>query len=137
MNNQSSFNEDLLRHYVSPEKIEEAPAGFTSKVMSQIRSEAITVPEKEPVWKKYMVPGISVLITLLLITSAFLIPEDQIDTISPTVLNLIKNLQFSIPRIDFCSMLSLTLPSVTIYTIIGIGCLSIFDKALSGIFKRR
>jgi hypothetical protein len=121
---------------MAPKKIEEAPDGFTSKVMSRIRIEAVSVAVKEPAWKKYMIPVISVLTTLILVAAAFLIPENQNDTVSLTVLRIIKNLNFSIPEINFSSLFRLTLPSVTLYTIIGIACLSIFDKALSGIFKK-
>lgn len=136
MNNQTNIKEDLLRQYIGPEKIEEAPDGFTSKVMSLIRSEAVSVAVKEPAWKKYMVPVISVLITVILIATAFLLPDKQTDTVSLPLLKLVNNLRFSIPEIDLSSLVRLTLPSVTLYTVIGIACLTIFDKALSGIFKK-
>jgi hypothetical protein len=87
-------------------------------------------------WKKYMVPAISALITVSLFVAAFLIPENQTDTVSLTILKIIKNLKFSIPEIDLSSIFTLTLPSVALYTIIGIVCLTIFDRALSGIFKK-
>ena len=34
MNNQEKFKEDFLRQYINREKIEKAPDGFTSKVMT-------------------------------------------------------------------------------------------------------
>jgi ethanolamine ammonia-lyase large subunit len=136
MNNQGNFNEDLLRKYISREKIEEAPDGFTSKVMARVSKEATPVVVREHMWKKYMVPAISALITVSLFVAAFLIPENQTDTVSLTILKIIKNLKFSIPEIDLSSIFTLTLPSVALYTIIGIVCLTIFDRALSGIFKK-
>jgi hypothetical protein len=136
MNNQSNFKEDLLRQYIGPEKIENAPEGFTSKVMTQIRLENVPVASGEQIRKRNLVPVISVLITLSLIAAAFLIPENQIDTVSIPVLKIIRNFKFSMPEVDISSLFRISLPSVTLYTIIGIACLTIFDKALSGIFKR-
>jgi hypothetical protein len=137
MNNQRNINEDLLRKYISREKIEEAPEGFTSKVMAQVSKESVPVAAKENVWKKNMVPAISVMITLALFITAFLMPDNQIDTVSLPVLKLIKNLKFSLPEIDLSSLFRLTLPSVTLYTVIGVAFLTVFDRALSGIFKSR
>lgn len=136
MNNDSKLKDDLLRQYIRPEKIEEAPEGFTSKVMFRIGTEAAPVTVKEYFWKKHLIPLVSGIITLALIIFAFLIPENQSGTTLP-VLNLLKNIKVSLPEVDFSTFPSLNLPSVTVYTIIGIACLTIFDKALSGIFKRR
>ena len=41
MNNQEKYKEDLLRQYINPEKIEKAPEGFTSKVMTRIQLETL------------------------------------------------------------------------------------------------
>ena len=80
MNNQEKYNEDLLRQYIAPEKIENAPERFTSRVMTRIRLEKmpLLVPER---WiKRNLVPVIFSAVTLLLIASAFLIPESQSDS---------------------------------------------------------
>jgi uncharacterized membrane protein YuzA (DUF378 family) len=136
MNNQRNFNEDLLRKYISREKIEEAPDGFTSKVMERVSKETAPKAAGEHLWKKYMIPGISAIITISLFITALLIPENKLDTVSLPVLKLIKDLKISTPEIDFSSIFRLSIPSVLLYTLIGIACLTIFDKALSGIFKR-
>jgi len=136
MNNEKDIKDDLLRRYLNPEKIGEAPEGFTSKVMFRIGSEVAPVAVKEHFWKKNMVPVVSVLITMMLIILAFLLPEDKSAT-SLYLLNILKNIELSLPKADLSGLSNITLPSVTIYTIIGIACLTIFDKALSGIFKRR
>jgi hypothetical protein len=136
MDNGNKFNDDLLRKYIRPEKIEEAPEGFTSRVMFRIGSETAPVKVAGHFWKKNLVPAVSCLVTLLLILSALLLPESQPDTTLP-FLNFLKNIKLSLPETDLSGLLKLNLPSVTIYTIIGIACLSVFDKALSGIFKRR
>jgi hypothetical protein len=136
MNNQKKFNEDPLLKYISREKIEDAPEGFTSKVMELVRKESARVAARESVWKINRVPVVSVLVILSLFAVAFLMPDNQIDSISLPVLKLIKNLKFSLPEIDLSSLYRLTLPSVTFYTVIAIAFLTIFDKALSGIFKK-
>jgi hypothetical protein len=91
---------------------------------------------KVPFWRKNLVPAVSALITLSLIILAFLLPEDKSAT-SLYLLNILKNIEVSLPKADLSGLSSFNLPSVTIYTIIGIACLTVFDKALSGIFKRR
>lgn len=136
MNNETKLNDDLIRKYISPEKIEEAPEGFTSRVMFRIGSEVAPVKGKVHFWKKNLIPAVSGLVTFLLILSAFMLPESPGETTLP-LLNLLKNIKLSLPEADLSALLKLNLPSVTIYTIIGIACLTVFDKALSGIFKRR
>ena len=136
MNNQEKYNEDLLRQYIAPEKIENAPEGFTSRVMTRLRLEKmpLLVPER---WiKRNLVPVIFSAVTLLLIASAFLIPESQSDLLALPVLKLIKNLKFSMPEINFSSILHFNLPSVIMYAFIGILVLTVFDRALYGIFHR-
>jgi hypothetical protein len=136
MNNQEKYTEDLLRQYITPEKIENAPEGFTSKVMTQILLEKQTLSVPERSWEKNLIPIISVAVTALLIASAFLIPHSQDDSEISSVLNLLKNVNFSMPELKASSIFRLTLPSVTIYVFIGILILTVFDRALYGIFHR-
>jgi hypothetical protein len=136
MNNQEKYKEDLLRQYINPERIEKAPEGFTSKVMSAIQTEILPLMRAEKVKKKNLVPVISAVVTILLIASAFLIPGSQTDSLAKPVLSLIKNIKFSMPEINLSSIFQLTFPSVTMYVFIGILILSVFDRALYGIFHR-
>ncbi len=136
MNSQSNYSDDLLRQYITPEKREEAPEGFTSKVMLGIRSETDPSGVTGYVWMKNIVPAVSALVTLLLIVAAYLIPDSQSETMDLPVLKLLNNIKLSIPELDLSSVFKLTFPSVTLYVIIGIICLTVFDKALSGIFRR-
>ncbi|MGD0756244.1 MAG: hypothetical protein ABR927_14420, partial [Bacteroidales bacterium] len=99
MNNREKINDDLLRQYISPEKIEKAPEGFTSKVMTRVQLETRALILAEKSWKKNLVPAISAAITILLIASAFLIPGSQSDAFANPVLSLFKNLNFSMPEI--------------------------------------
>lgn len=136
MNNDSNLNGDLLRQYISPEKIENAPEGFTSRVMFRIGSEKTPEKVKEHFFKIHLVPIVSITMILLLIIAAFLIPESQSGT-TLAILNFFKNIKLSLPEADLSDLFRLNLPSVSIYIIIGIACLTVFDKALSGIFKSK
>lgn len=136
MNNQEKYKEDLLRQYINPESIEKSPEGFTSKVMTNIQMETMTLTASERLRKKNLVPIISAIITVLLIVSAFIIPGSQSDSLNPTVLSLIKSIKFSMPEINLSSIFHLNLPSVMTYVFIGILILTLFDRALYGIFHR-
>jgi len=137
MNNQEVCKEDLLRHFISPEKIEKAPEGFTSNVMTRVHllETSPLIPAKRP-WKKNLVPAISAAVIVLLIASALLIPGSQPDSLANPALSLFKNLKFSMPAINMSSIFRFTLPSVMIYAFIGILILTLFDRALYRIFHR-
>jgi MFS superfamily sulfate permease-like transporter len=136
MNNQGKYEEDLLRHYINPEKIEKAPERFTLKVMDQIISEnqLSTVSVKSHV--KNMVPVISTIVVILLLTAAFLIPGKESEQIGIPFLKLLNNIKSSIPGVDLSSIFRLTLPSVIMYVCLGILVLTLFDRALYSLFHR-
>jgi hypothetical protein len=136
MNNQEEQKEDLLRKYITSERIEKAPEGFTSKVMTRLQLETMPLIAAGKSRKKNLVPFISVTVTILLLVSAFLIPGSQYDSLTNPVLNLIKNIKFLMPEINLSSIFRITLPSVTMYVFIGILILTLFDRALHGIFHR-
>jgi len=136
MNKKGKYEEDLLKKYINPERIEMAPEGFTSKVMTRIQME--NASDKVSVWsvKKNLIPVISIAVTLILLAAAFLIPGSQADSLTPVVLKLIKNIKPLLPELSVSSIFRLTLPSVMMYVLIGILVLSVFDRALHGIFHR-
>jgi hypothetical protein len=136
MNNQKKYEEDLLKKYINPQRIEMAPEGFTSKVMTRIQLE--NAHDKAPgrYAKKNLVPVISIAVTLILLAAAFLIPGSQTDSLTPTVLKLINFIKPLLPQLSVSSIFRLTLPSVMMYVLIGILVLTIFDRALYGIFHR-
>ena len=136
MNSQEIYKEDLLRQYIDPEMIEEAPKGFTSKVMTQIQLESKLLPVTHTLREKSFVPVISASVTVLLIAAAFLIPDNKSASLTSLFLNLSKNLKISLPEVDLSSVFRLTLPSVMIYVFLGILILTLFDRALYHIFHR-
>ena len=136
MNNQEKRTDDLLSKYITSERIEKAPDGFTSKVMTLVRLEKSHLVSEESSWKKNLVPVLSIVITVLLIVSAYLIPSGKTDSIASPVLSLIKNLKLSFPDVNISSVFRLSLPSVIMYAIVGIIILTVFDRALSRVFHR-
>ena len=136
MNNTDKHTDDLLREFITPERIEKAPDGFTSKVMTLVRLEKSHLLPVERPWKKNLVPMISVVVTVILLVSAFLIPSGKTDPISNPVMSLIKNLKLSFPDVNISSVFRFSLPSVMMYAIIGIIILTVFDRALFRVFHR-
>jgi hypothetical protein len=136
MNNQEKYDEDLLKKYINPERIEKAPEGFTPKVMTRIHLENAYDKVPGRAAKKNLVPLISIAVTLILLAAAFLIPGSQTDSFTPAVLKLINNIKPLLPELSVSSIFRLTLPSVMMYVLIGILVLTVFDRALHGIFHR-
>jgi hypothetical protein len=133
MDNQEKYTDDFLRKYIIPERSEKAPEGFTSKIMTRVQLETKLV---EKAHSKNFVPLISAVVTLLLIAAAFLIPGSQNGKLFDTATSLINNINIQFPSVDLSSVFSLTLPSITLYVVIGIFVLTLFDKALQGIFRK-
>jgi hypothetical protein len=63
-------------------------------------------------------------------------PGKESDSMVLPLLKFFKNIKSSLPEINFSLVLSLTLPSVLMYVFIGIFVLTLFDRALYGIFHR-
>jgi hypothetical protein len=136
MNNQEKIKEDILREFIYPERIEKAPEGFTSKVMTLIQMESIPLKNSEKSRNRNIIPYLSVAITLLLIIATFLIPADKSGSFSLILLEQIKNIKITLPAFDLNSIFNFSLPAIILYVIIGIIVLTLFDLALSGIFHR-
>jgi hypothetical protein len=134
MNDKEKYQEDHLRNYIVPGRREEAPGGFTSKVMTRIGLD--TIPLVEGSRKRNLVPYISVLVTILLIATAFLIPHNDTDLFSLTLMSIIKGINFSFPKMNLSSIFQLSMPAVITYAFIGILVLTVFDRALYRFFKK-
>ncbi len=136
MKTQQKYKEDTLNKYINIDTIEKAPEGFTSKVMSGIQVE--TAPWKSSVGLRNMnlVPVISVAITLLLCVAALLMPHVNNDQIAQPVTNFMKSILLHLPKVEFGSVLKFNLPATLIYISVAILMLTLFDRALSGIFHR-
>jgi len=136
MDKQEKYKEDLLRQYINPERIEKAPEGFTSKVMTRIQIEAAPLKDTGRLQNKNLVPVISAAITILLIVVASLLPGSEADLSALPVVELIKNIKVSLPEINLTSIFSFNLPGLLIYIFVGILILTVFDRALNILFNR-
>ncbi len=73
MNKLYDSEKDPLLKYLDPERIEKAPENFTGRIMSKITAEIAIAGNTDRLTTKSRVPLISVIVTLVLIASAFLL----------------------------------------------------------------
>ena len=137
MNDQEKFKGDILRHYINPERIEKAPEGFTSKLMTRIHIETRPLKVAGRWQNMSLIPVISSVVTILLTAAAFLIPGSDTDPLALPVIKLIKNIKVPLPEIDLTTIFRLDLPTIMIYIFIGILILSLLDRALNVLFHRK
>lgn len=136
MNKLEESEKDLLKEYLSPEKIEMAPKDFTENVMRLVLIEKEQLQPAEKQRSEYFVPILSVLVTLILIITAYLSPMESND---PMIINSMKmlehiNNQALKFRIDF--IFDINFPHWLIYFFIGVLFFAILDKFLNGVFQR-
>ena len=133
MNRPEKFDDDILSRFISPEKIEKAPEGFTQRTMIRLQSEKEVVIWEKSV-KDYRIPLISALITLVLIITAVLFSSSKDYIPDLSILNPIGKI--SLPELNFDKLFSFTLPELLIYISIGVFLLLLFDQVLSRFFHR-
>jgi len=137
MNNQEKNKEDLLKQYLNTEKIEKAPEGFTSKVMSRIQVEALPLRPAGRIRNISLVPIVSAVVTILFVVAALLIPGSASESFALPGLNLFNNTKAYLPQIDFTSIIRITPPLSLIYVLAGILILMLFDRILNLFFHRQ
>jgi hypothetical protein len=136
MNNQDQHDEDLLKRFINPERIEKAPEGFTSRSLARIRIDAQSARVNKGIFLKYRIPLISAIITTGLIIAAIIIPANETDSVGATLWKFFQSLEFSLPRINNTLLQDLNLPGWIAYAIVGILLLGLVDRTLFGIFKK-
>ena len=136
MNKQDQNDEDLLRKFINPERIEKAPEGFTSKTLTRIQIENQSERVRNGFFIKNRVPLISVAITIGLIMAAIMVPTNETGFVGSAIWEYFQNIEFTLPGINNSYFLNLDIPNWISFTIIGIFLLGFFDKALFGIFHK-
>jgi len=136
MNDPKKFDEDLLRKYISPERIEKAPDGFPSKIMSRIQVNTRMAEVHGRFRVKSLVPLISAIITFILFLAAVLLPGSESDSVGLTLFRFIRNIEFSLSKIDLAPVFDFNIPGWVTYVFINILVLSFFDRLLSEFFNR-
>jgi hypothetical protein len=136
MNEQDKYDEDLLRKFINPERMEKAPDGFTSKTLTRIQIEAQSARIKKRFFIRNRVPLISAVITIVLIIAAITIPANGTESVGSTLWKYFQDLKISLPRLDNTYFGELNLPVWIKYTAILLFILAFLDRALSRIFRR-
>jgi hypothetical protein len=136
MNKQEQYEEDLLRKFINPERIEKAPAGFTSKTMTRIQIETQEARLKQGFLAKNLVPLISAVIISGLIVIAVLVPANNADSVGSVFWQYLQNIKITIPRISGTIFKDSTMPGWIIYAIVAFPLLVFFDKVLFGFFHK-
>lgn len=131
MNTQEEFKDDPIGRYLNKEMVENAPSGFTEKVMSRVNLEARPVHKR-----KSYVPAISLAVILILTGVAFALPSGGNEIAQLPWMKFFHNIELPSLKINLDSLLRIRLPGYLPYLCISILLLSVFDRALSGIFHR-
>jgi hypothetical protein len=134
MINRENHTEDSLRQFANPEMISKAPEGFTACVMKKVQIEARPAIITEKHRSRNLVPLISAAITILLIAASVLVSDNNQDLWAYPVLEYFRSFRISLPKIDLTSIFSSDISTIAVYALIGIFILSLFDRALYGIF---
>jgi hypothetical protein len=128
MNKQEMNDDDLLRKFLNPERIEKAPEGFTSKTLTRIQIETQSAKMNKGFFIKNRVPIVSAATTAGLIIAAIIIPAGETESVGSTIWKYLQDLEFTLPN--------LSLPGWVSYIMIGIFLLGLFDRALFGLFHK-
>jgi len=136
MNKLGKFEDDILRRYINPGKIEKAPEGFTGRLMTRIQIEKVPLKVPGKFRMNYLVPVISGTIIVLLIISSIVFGTPENITDSDPVFRFIHSVRIPLPDIKFDNFASITIPGLISYVIIGIFVLTLFDRILYNLFHR-
>jgi hypothetical protein len=136
MNKQDQYDEDLLRKFINPERIEKAPEGFTSKTLTRIQIENQSEKVKNGFFAKNRVPLISAIITISLTTAAIMVPANETGSVGSAIWKYFQSIEFTLPGINNTYFQNLNIPSWISFAIIGIFLLGFFDRVLYGIFHK-
>lgn len=126
MKAEDTFNNDPIRKYIDPGKIEKAPDGFSTKLMSLIYLET-SIARKE---KKNSVPFISWIVITILTGAAFLLPGNSL---SFQFFEIPSDLMFKLPELKT----GFEVPEVILPLLSGILLLVLLDLLLKGLFNKR
>jgi len=136
--NKQEFIDDELKAFLIPEESEQAPAGFTVKIMELIKKEPLPVVEKKEKFRFATVPVIYGAVLTALIIIALLIPNTENDAVNGfSWLQTLYSFIPEIPKIEFEISLTTIIPKTLTYIMIGCLGLFIFDSVLFKYFNRR
>lgn len=135
MNSGNYQEEDLLRKYIDPQRIEKAPEGFTHNVMTRIQLETEPAGSAGKAWSWKLIPVISALITLAFILAVLLLPGSA----SPAIwdLKFLQKIHLPELKVNLFSSFDVNVPDLVFYLLGGLLLLAIFDTGLNRLFHRK
>jgi len=136
MNEAGKLEEDILKKYLSPEKIEKAPESVTDRIMNRIRIEPASGMISVKTQKRSLIPLISCIVTALLIFIVLLLPESSFGELPRPVSDLFKNLNISFPDLNNLHLPSIDIPVLLTSLFVAIFLLGLLDKFLTGLFHK-
>jgi hypothetical protein len=137
MNKQEQYEEDLLRKFINPERIEKAPVGFTPKTMARIQIETQEARLKPGFFAKNRVPLISAAIIAGFIVIAVLVPANDADSVGSVFWQYMQNIKITLPGIRDTVFKDSIIPGWMIYALAAFPLLAFLDKALFGFFHKQ
>ena len=137
MNKQEQYEEDLLRKFINPERIEKAPVGFTPKTMARIQIETQEARLKPGFFTKNRVPLISAAIIAGFIVIAVLVPANDADFVGSVFWQYMQNIKITLPGISDTVFKDSIIPGWMIYALAAFPLLAFLDKALFGFFHKQ
>ena len=129
------FKKDPLRRYIFPENIMKAPAGFTDKLMIQVKMEAGLAESLSSQKKRSIVPALAAILTTGLILIALLYPGDDPGLPAFTWLKYFDNIKILMPEFQHLAIFNITFPGMVLYVTAGLLLLFLLDRALSRYFQ--
>jgi hypothetical protein len=136
MNTQQEYNDRLMKEMLKSSMIENAPAGFTEKIMTRVNLEAKPVKTGETLILRYKVPVISLAVTLILIVTVVLLPASSYEFQGMSWMKIVKNINLPVTKINLDSLFNISIPGYLPYLLICILFLMIFDRGLNVMFHR-
>jgi hypothetical protein len=136
-NTEDKFENDLLRKYLNPGRIQKAPEGFSAKTMTRIQIE-IQTPERR--LKNFLfrnsVPIVSVFVIAGLIVISVLLPVQGTDDKISLIWKYLQNINFSLPQIKTFDLPGMTIPTWLPFAFLMVIVFAIFDRFLFRFFHK-
>ncbi|MDP4223197.1 MAG: hypothetical protein Q8868_07795 [Bacteroidota bacterium] len=136
-NTEDKFENDLLRKYLNPGRIQKAPEGFSVKTMTRIRIE-VQAPERR--LKSFLVrnsvPIVSVLVIAGLIVISVLLPVQGTDDKIGLIWKYLQTINFSLPQIKTFDLSGMIIPNWLPFAFLMVIVFALFDRFLFRIFHK-
>lgn len=129
MNSLGKSDYDPLKKYIDPDRIEEAPAGFTEKVMSRIHFEVVPAEQR----KKIRIPLVSGVVTLIFMIIALFVPSGT----DAGIFGLFRNIDLNMPGLVRISLPEFRDAGIILYIVAACIVLIVFDSLLNRLFHRQ